>query len=360
MTNPAQDLASWLRPRMPLPLLRSPDQALLEVARRWCEGHRYWHGPTHLKQMVSGLETETRPVIREGLLLAALYHDVVYDPASSANEEASVELLLQHCLEPGHEAVRMAVRLIQASKWTQPPAGELERQFFALDTAQLAPEVSLGERLRYETAVFREYQWVAWPVYRTKRAEFLRTWAERFPEHRRGVEECLGLLEGFQPRIAVYPGSFNPFHLGHLSILRQAELIFDKVIVAIGINRQKPGASEATALRQATVQQQLRCHEVTCFGSLLSEYVEQLGYPVSVVRGVRDGTDLEAELRFARFLNELRPGTRVVWISCEAELQHLSSSGIRELESFRPAAGARYVPSADHIYGLTPCAGNSA
>jgi len=41
---------------------------------------------------------------------------------------------------------------------------------------------------------------------------------------------------------ALYPGSFNPFHLGHLSILRQAEKAFDKIILAVGINRQKPGA----------------------------------------------------------------------------------------------------------------------
>jgi phosphopantetheine adenylyltransferase len=67
---------------------------------------------------------------------------------------------------------------------------------------------------------------------------------------------------------------------------------------------------------------------------------------------VRDGTDLEAELRFVRFLNELRPNTGVVWISCEAELQHLSSSAIRELESIEPGAGQRYVPDSARIYEL--------
>jgi phosphopantetheine adenylyltransferase len=80
--------------------------------------------------------------------------------------------------------------------------------------------------------------------------------------------------------------------------------------------------------------------------------VEQFPLPLSVVRGVRDGTDLEAELRYARFLGELRPETNVVWIGCEAELQHLSSSAIRELESIAVGSGSRYVPDTVGIYGL--------
>ena len=73
---------------------------------------------------------------------------------------------------------------------------------------------------------------------------------------------------------------------------------------------------------------------------------------LSVVRGVRDGTDLEAELRYARFLDELRPGTNAVWIGCAPELQHLSSSAIRELESIDEGAGRRYVPDIREIYDL--------
>ena len=51
-------------------------------------------------------------------------------------------------------------------------------------------------------------------------------------------------------------------------------------------------------------------------------------------------------------LAELRPETNVVWIGCEAELQHLSSSAIRELESIAIGSGSRYVPDTAGIYGL--------
>jgi len=84
---------------------------------------------------------------------------------------------------------------------------------------------------------------------------------------------------------------------------------------------------------------------------LPANLIEASPLPLSVVR---DGTDLEAELRYSRFLRELRPGTSVVWIGCEAELQHLSSSAIRELESIAPSSGDRYVPATEEIYGWVP------
>ena len=346
----SDQLAVWLQARAPLRYLASPVEALAELASRWRQRQRYWHGPQHLRDLVTALEAEPGGNSRDVLLLAALYHDAVYDPRWSGNEERSAELLLARAADRNDEVVRAAAELVRFSDWSKRPVTKVEQRFFELDARQLGDEATLAERLRYELAVFREYQWVSWPVYRVKRAEFLRGWAERFPEHRRGVEECLEALQALQPRLAVYPGSFNPFHLGHLSILRQAELVFDKVIVAVGINRQKAGGAEAMAQRHAALQEQLCFHEVTAFGGLLSERLDQLECPATVVRGVRDGTDLEAELRFARFLNELRPGTAVQWMGCEAELQHLSSSGIRELESFDAGCAKRYVPDAEMIY----------
>jgi pantetheine-phosphate adenylyltransferase len=344
-------LAATLEETIPLQHLR--DAAVLpEVAARWCERQRVWHGPDHLLQMLERIGAMPAGDEREVLLLAALYHDAIYDPRASGNEEASAALLLAHAADAQSPVIAQAAEIIVASKWAQPTATPLVEKFFALDAHQLSDDCPLHERLAYERAIFREYQWADWPTYRAKRREFLQGWAKMFPQHRRGVDECLELLAGLSPRVAIYPGSFAPFHLGHLSILRQAESVFDKVIVAVGINRQKPGASESAQARAADLRARLRFHEVATFEGLLTSFVEGMELPATVVRGVRDGTDLEAELRFVRFLNELRPDTGVVWISCEAELQHLSSSAIRELESIEPGAGRRYVPNAVGIYDL--------
>lgn len=345
------DLATRLAQTIPVQYLRAP--ALLhDVAARWCERQRAWHGPDHLLALIRAISPRPAGDERDVLLLAALYHDAVYDPRAGNNEEASAALLLAHASDPKCGPITRAAEIILASKWMTPPTDRLTQDFFALDAYQLSEKCPLAERLRYERAIFREYQWAGWKSYRAKRREFLLGWARMFPQHRRGVEECIELLAGFQPRVAVYPGSFAPFHLGHLSILRQAELVFDKVIVAVGVNRQKAGAVETAQARAAELQARLRFHEVVLFSGLLTGFIEEMEMPVTIVRGVRDGTDLEAELRFTRFLNELRAETGVVWISCEAEYQHLSSSAIRELDSIEPGAGERYVPATKAIYDL--------
>ena len=135
----------------------------------------------------------------------------------------------------------------------------------------MSDDCPLAERLAYERAIFREYQWAPWRDYRPKRTEFLCGWAERFPQHRRGVDECIQLLDALQPRIAVYPGSFQPFHLGHLSILQRAEQAFDKIIIALGVNRQKLRAVDSMDQRHAALQSQLGVPSFACTPDLFPD-----------------------------------------------------------------------------------------
>jgi len=346
-------LSDRLREVVPTSYLH--DASLIsELARCWTERQRSWHGPRHLIAMLEEILVTTGGEERDTLMLAALYHDAVYDPRATDNEEASAQLLERHVRDVSSPVVARAAAIIRASAWVVAPADELTARFFALDTRQLSDDCPLGERLAYENAVFREFQFTPWATYQAKRREFLEGWATRFSQHRKGVDQCIELLAALQPRVAIYPGSFNPFHLGHLSILRQAESAFDKVIVSLGVNRQKAGSVKSLRQRQEELQRRLRFHEVAAVPGLITRYIDELPFNVTIVRGIRDGTDLEAELRYARFLNELRPGTQVVWISCEPHLQHLSSNSICELESIEPHAGTRYIPNTEQIYNIVP------
>ena len=351
-TSPESALPDLLAALVPTQYLRSP-AVLTEVGRRWSERQRHWHGPGHVLTLLPRAAEAAEGADRDALLLAVAYHDVVYNPRAADNEAASAVLLSGHAADPAAPVIRRAMELIHDSRWTQMPATPLGRVLFELDTRQLADDCPTAERFAYERAIFREYQWAPWREYRVKRAEFLRGWAQRFPHQRRGAEECIELLAASQPRVAVYPGSFHPFHLGHWSTVQRAEQTFDKVIVALGVNRQKVTTADSLRTRQEALQKQLPFHETVAFDGLLSGFLDGLETEATVVRGVRDGTDLEAELRYARFLEELRPGTAVVWISCQPQFQHLSSSAIRELASIEPGAESRYVPTAAQIYGLS-------
>src|SRR5437868_3820663 len=129
-------LASWILAECGEVLVRCcgdrPSDVASDLARRWSEAHRVWHGPGHLRAMVAGISAEAAADDRDALLLAALYHDAVYDPTRSDNEEASAELLRRQAANADDSNVRRACELIAISKWQRYPDNSLGRFFFEL------------------------------------------------------------------------------------------------------------------------------------------------------------------------------------------------------------------------------------
>lgn len=98
-------------------------------------------------------------------------------------------------------------------------------------------------------------------------------------------------------RIAVYPGSFDPITLGHLNVMERASRLFDRLIVAVGINIEKAPLFTAeerqVLIREATTH--LDNVEVCPFSGLAVEFVKQCGAYV-MIRGVRPITDIAGEM----------------------------------------------------------------
>jgi predicted metal-dependent HD superfamily phosphohydrolase len=100
-----------------IPLHRLRDAALIgNVAARWCERQRVWHGPDHLLRMLESIAPMPAGDDRDILLLAALYHDAIYDPREADNEEQSAALLLDHAADPWQTVIVQAAEIILASK----------------------------------------------------------------------------------------------------------------------------------------------------------------------------------------------------------------------------------------------------
>lgn len=151
----------------------------------------------------------------------------------------------------------------------------------------------------------------------------------------------------FQPKVAIYPGTFNPFHYGHLSALREAERTFDQVVLAKGINPTKQGHTSLI-----TTEDQLLFHQVVHFDSLLSTYLHAEFPNASIVRGIRNDIDLIDELKWRRHMQRMAPTHPVVWIGTDAEYAHIDSSAIRGINFFSPKDAQELYPKAAQIYKL--------
>lgn len=128
---------------------------------------------------------------------------------------------------------------------------------------------------------------------------------------------------------AIYVGSFNPFHKGHMDILRQAQSIFGEVTVAIGKNPLKDTDIERIA---EELRGKLDCSVETYHGMIWDYLNAQKGDYV-LVRGIRNHADLGFEKAQLYYIHHKVPYLRVAFIPCHAVFEEISSSAIRQLQT---------------------------
>lgn len=133
-------------------------------------------------------------------------------------------------------------------------------------------------------------------------------------------------------RIALFPGSFDPFTAGHLNILKRALTMFDEVVVAVGINGDKSGFFD-NPTRIDIINQTCRSHEgvrVIEYSGLTIDICRQLGIN-HIVRGVRNMIDFETERSIADANRRLAPEIETIIIPTAQEFAHISSSAVRDI-----------------------------
>jgi len=148
-------------------------------------------------------------------------------------------------------------------------------------------------------------------------------------------------------RTAFIPGSYDPFHNGHLEVVETASRLFDHVIVAAGRNPQKDElfTLEERAEMIAEALAHLDNVKIEFFSSLVVDVAKRLGADV-LVKGLRVATDFEYELQQAQ-MNKAISGIETVFFPCASDTAFIASSLIRDIARFGGADRLRdMVPPA--------------
>ncbi len=135
-------------------------------------------------------------------------------------------------------------------------------------------------------------------------------------------------------KIALYPGTFDPITNGHLSLIRRALEVFDRLILGIASNEaKKPLFSEAERMELArgALHNEPRV-EVECFAGLTVDYAEKRGV-CAILRGLRAVSDFEYEFQLALMNRRLKPAIETVFLMTDYRWLYISSTIIKSAVS---------------------------
>lgn len=137
-------------------------------------------------------------------------------------------------------------------------------------------------------------------------------------------------------RKAIFPGSFDPITLGHEEIIRRAAPLFDEIIVAIGVNSSKSTAfSLEERLKLISVAfADLPNVRVETYEGLTVQYAKDNGCQF-LLRGLRNGMDLEYERPIALMNRQISGGIETVFLISSGETSHISSTLVREVYKYK-------------------------
>jgi len=133
-------------------------------------------------------------------------------------------------------------------------------------------------------------------------------------------------------RVAVYPGSFDPFHNGHLSQVRRGLEVFDRVVVAVARDSGKRPLftlEERVDMIREVFRGQHRV-AVEGFSGLLVEYVPTTGAN-TILRGLRAVSDFEYEFQMALMNRKLKPSIHTVFMMTDYRWLYISSTIIKDV-----------------------------
>ncbi|MES2906440.1 MAG: pantetheine-phosphate adenylyltransferase [Pseudomonadota bacterium] len=152
-------------------------------------------------------------------------------------------------------------------------------------------------------------------------------------------------------RIGLYPGSFDPLTNGHVDMLKASFRLVDRLIVAIGIHADKAplfSAEDRIAMIEDVVQPLAKKAGVEMitktFSNLVIDFAKDCGAHL-LIRGLRDGTDLDYEMQMAGMNISLAPNVQTVFLPASPQDRHITATLVRQIAKMKGDVSA-FVPPA--------------
>jgi pantetheine-phosphate adenylyltransferase len=152
------------------------------------------------------------------------------------------------------------------------------------------------------------------------------------------------------PRIALYAGSFDPVTNGHLDVVRHAVRLADRLVIAIGVHPGKTPlftAEERTAMLHencAPFAREAKCElHCTTFSDLVVDAARKAGATM-LIRGVRDGTDLDYEMQMAGMNGAMAPEVVTVFLPASPAVRPITATLVRQIAGMGGDVSA-FVPA---------------
>ena len=148
---------------------------------RWNESHRHWHNQSHLVDMLSQINEYRQHLDSqkdyEKLVLCALFHDIVYDPSKSNNEEMSAEFFFNSCEDKNEDVLDIRQMILDTK--THESNTQLSKIFNKLDMNIV--ERDYEDLLEWEEGIYGEYKIFGNEDYKKGRLSFLENLLDKYP-----------------------------------------------------------------------------------------------------------------------------------------------------------------------------------
>ena len=344
---------------------------------------KYHSYENHIKPMLlkiendihlNGIGGEDKKTI---LKLAAVFHDIVYVPGRSDNEDNSVTYLKmcydkQEFILPalvmtswGHfvqreilsdayednfiqwgfknitpEIIDKVVELIKNTKDTfdRRLGDELGHYFYLLDTFIL--RCSYNDLIQYEHGIYNEYRYsCTLEEYKKGRTDFLLKCKNEIQSvNEAGIDALIKYVnERDYGSVGIFCGSFNPFHIGHLNVLEQALGDFNNVIIVQMQDFNKPENKYDLPKKLSSMDiggyPGYECLAVKSSDTLVDVYKKYSeGYrSATIIRALRNGDDLQHEQNLKLTVHDFNKNVRFTYYLADEGFSHISSSLVRSL-----------------------------